>query len=375
MPEETREISGRFTDITAISELRGAYPTVPIAADVDYAELIAGDDDPQFLTIPIGKANVKSGNGRYYDEAWLQELERQTLTNRPIGLFGHLSESERATAFPMEAVHWVGAVREQDSGILWGKAYIVPGPARDRIRRYKAQGKTLATSIDAHADGAWDESLNAYRMDPKTLKLAQIDIAPADRAGIATLARVPALTSEMQNGTVELSEVQNKEPKMADKTKLDYINEMEASDARLLPDPVRQAVLSTVPVAPEVATVATIRETLGLDAKADVAGAIAEMKRVQAEQAKAAVTSRITELVKDGIKMEGVRPLVMELVTARNPQTVGEAEAAYKAVAELDSVKALLAARVVETMGPPQRNPVQGQQRQNKYFVIPEGSN
>lgn len=358
--------TGRFTDILMIAELRGAYPNVPIAADVDYAALIAGDAEPVFLTIPIGKANVKSGNGRYYDESWLQELERQTLANRPIGLMGHLSDAQRNTEFPPEAVHWVGAVREQDT--LWGKAYVVPGPARERIRRYKAQGKSLATSIDAYAHGVWDESLNAYRMDAKTLKLGQIDIAPSDRAGIPALATVPMLTSEMATPAVENND--STEDIIVDK--LTVINEMTADDARLLPEPVRAAVVATVATPPEVAVVATIRETLGLDAKADVAGAIAELRRAQLTATKQAVTSRITELVKDGIKVEKVRPVVTELITARNPQTVTDAEVAYKAVSELESVKALLAAHVQETMGPAQRTPVQSQQgKGNKYFQIP----
>jgi hypothetical protein len=359
-----KEIRGQFSDITVISELRGAYPNVPIAADVDYAALIAGDDSPIFLTIPIGKANVTSGNKRHYDEAWLQELEKQTLATKPIGLMGHLSEAQRATEFPMEAIHWVGAVREQDT--LWGKGYIPPGPIRDRIRRYKAQGKSIATSIDATADGVWSDSLGAYHMQANTLKLAQIDIAPADRAGIPALANVPVLTSEMAPAN------QKEEPKMAEKSKLEYINEMTAEDARLLPDPVRAAVLATVATPVEVATVATIREALGLDPKADVVSAITEMRRVQAEQAKAAVTSRITELVTAGIKIEDVRPLVTELITARNPQTVQAAEDAYKAVVALDSVAKVLATHVQETMGPPQRRPVQSQTGKATYFNIPK---
>lgn len=365
MGGEVKEIKGQFADVLVISELRGAYPNVPIAADVDYAALIAGDSEPTFVTLPIGKANVKSGNGRYYDESFLTELMRQTLENKPVGLMGHLSDADRATAFPQEALHWVGAVREGD--ILWGKAYII-GEARDRVRRYKASGKSIATSIDAYAAGAWDESLQAYRMDASTLRLNQIDLAPSDRAGIPALARVPLLTTEMQT-PIEPVEIQTTEVKTVDK--LTVINEMTAEDARLLPEPVRQAVIATVTTPPEVATVATVRELLGLDAKADVAGAIAELRQAQLTAALAAVTSRITELVNDGIKIEAVRPLVTELVTARNPQTVAEVDAAYKAVSELESVKALLQARVVETMGPRQRTPVQGKQGA-KYFQIPE---
>lgn len=363
MGGEVKEIKGQFADVMVISELRGAYPNVPIAADVDYAALIAGDAEPTFVTLPIGKANVKSGNGRYYDESFLTELMRQTLESKPVGLMGHLSDAERATAFPQEALHWVGAVREGD--VLWGKAYII-GEARDRVRRYKAAGKSIATSIDAYASGTWDESLQAYRMDPSTLRLNQIDLAPSDRAGIPALARVPLLTTEMQTPTESVKEEEST------MDKLQVIQELTEADARLLPEPVRQAVLATVATPPEVAVVANVRELLGLDTKADVAGAIAEMKRVQAEQAKAAVTSRITELVNDGIKIETVRPLVTELITARNPQTVAEVDVAYKAVSELESVKALLQARVIETMGPRQRTPVQGQNQKGKYFQIPE---
>lgn len=357
------EISGQFTDVVAVTELRGSYPNVPIASDVDYAALVAGDAEPTFLTIPIGKANVTSGNKRFYDEAWLQELERQTLAKKPIGLMGHLSDADRTTAFPPEAIHWVGAVREGD--LLWGKGYIPPGEVRDRIRRYKAQGKSIATSIDGFAEGSWDESVGAYRMRANSLRLAQIDIAPSDRAGIPALAAVPVLTKEMSDPALETKE---EEIVTVDKTQV--IREMTVEDAVLLPKPVREAILATVQTPPEVATVAAIRETLGLAGTVDVAAHIAEMKRVQEEQRKAAVTSRITELVTNGIKLEDVRPLVTELVTARNPQTVAEAEAAYTAVVASDSVTKLLAARVVETMGPKQRTPVAGK-KGNTYFQIP----
>jgi hypothetical protein len=370
MSGDIKEFSGQFTDVVAVTELRGSYPNVPIAPDVDYAGLIAGDSEPQFLTIPIGKANVTSGNKRHYDATWLQELYQQTLAIKPVGIMGHLSEAERSHAFPPEAIHWVGAVLDGDT--LWGKGYIPPGEARDRIRRYKAQGKSIATSIDAHANGVWDESLGAYRMDAKTLKLAQIDIAPADRAGIAALARVPVLTTEMQQDEPPaIVAGENEETDTVDK--LQVINEMTADDARLLPEPVRAAVLATVQTPPEVATVASIRETLGLAPTADVAAAITEMRRVQAEQAKQAVATRITELLtaeEGGIKQEKVRPVVRELVEARNPQTPAEAETAYKAVIEMASVKELLQAQLVETMGPKQRTPVAGK-KGAKYFTIP----
>lgn len=359
-----KEFSGNFTDVVAVTELRGSYPNVPIASDVDYAGLIAGDAEPMFLTLPIGKVNAKSGNGRYYDEAWVKELERQALANKPIGLMGHLSPDERASAFPTEAIHWVGVAREQD--LLWGKGYVPVGPVRDRIKRYKAQGKAIATSIDAFAEGVWEDGLGAYRMNAQSLRLNQIDLAPADRAGIPALASVPIVTTEMQDN-------QPGQPpqEFTEMDKIQLIRELTPDDARLLPRPVRDAVIGEIRPAPEVATVQAIRETLGIDANADPVAAITEMRRVQDEQRKATVTGKITELVSAGIKAEAMRPLITELITARNPATVADAESAYNTVVNSDSVKAMLAAHVVNTMGPAQGTPVQGQQGQNKYFKIP----
>ena len=351
-------------DVLVVWELRGNFPDVPITEGVDYESLIAGDDDPVFLTLPIGKVNALSGNGRFYDEEFVVELERQTRETRPIGLMGHLKEEDRATAFPDEAIHWVGVRRVGE--FLWGKGYVPSGPARDRIRRYKATGKKIATSIDALAKGVYDDTLKAYRMLADSMRLNQIDIAPADRAGIPALAAVPILTTEM-NG--------DEPPQEKRMDKYQVIRELTAEDAKLLPEPVQEAVKSTVQPAPEVRLVTELRQALGVDEKADITAVITEMKTAQETQRKTAVSGRIKELVEDeetGVKIEAVRPLVTELITARNPQTVEEAEAAYKQVVEMDSVKKSLAAYVKGAMGPNQRTPLQALNGKSKYFDIPK---
>lgn len=353
-----------FQDVMVIWELRGDYPEIAHFEGVDIAELTKGDDDPTFITLPIGKVNSKSGNNRYYDESWIKELERQAVEQRPIGIMGHIKESDVDTAFPSEAVHWVGIKRVNE--MLWGKAYVTPGPDRDRIRRYKATNKPLATSIFAHAQGVWDKALGAYRMVAETMKLHQIDIGPVDRVGIPALGRVPLLTAEMQSN-------QPNEDKQMDK--LQAINEMTADDARLLPKPVQEAILATVQPAPEVKLISELRGALGVDEAADVVKLVSELKAEKETAAKAAVSRRITELVEDketGVKVDAVRPLVMELVTARNPLTVADAETAYTAVTEMESVKAALKAAVVGAMGPNLTTPMQPQNVQSRYFNIPQ---
>lgn len=363
---ETLDLQQR-SDVMLVWELRGDYPDVPIMSDVNYQDLVSEDDDPTFVTLPIGKVNALSGNRRFYDNQFVQELERQVLANKPVGLMGHLKPEDRATEFPPEAVHWVGVRRVGE--LLWGKGYVPPGEARERIKRYKAQNKKISTSIDAWVEGKWDQTLNAYRINADSLRLNQIDIAPADRAGIADLAAVPLLSTEMGAQPDNTS-------KENDMNKLDVIREMSVEDARLLPDDVRQSIVDAVSEAPEVALVAEIRDELGLEETADLVGAIREMKETQEEQARRAVTERIKELVEDedeGIKLESVRGLVTEMIELRRPETPQEAEEAFQEVVKSERVQSLLSEMVQTTMGPPQGNGVAGQQGAAKYFAIPEG--
>lgn len=349
-----------INDVMMVWELRGEYPNIPLAAGVDYESLIAGDDNPMFLTLPIGKVNSKSGNNRFYDEALINELERQVSDLRPVGLMGHMREEDRATQFPPEAVHWVGVQRVGE--LLWGKGYIPPGEARERIKRYKATGRKIATSIDALARGVWDEALKAYKMLTDGFQLNQIDIAPADRAGIPALAAVPHITKEMDGDNPTKDEEMDK---------FQIIRELTVEDAKLLPEQVQDAIKATVPQPKEVEIVSKLSEALGVEGEGLVS-AISEMVQEQETQRKAAVTTRVTELVNEGVKVEAMRGLVLELVNARNPQSADEAERAYKAVIEMDSVKAALANYVVNTMGPAQRTPMQRQNGGGKYFNIPE---
>ncbi len=362
---------GPVRDVMIVSEFKGKPPIVPFAAGVDVDELTDGDDKPVFVTLPIGLVNAKSGNKRLYDDKFVKELEKQVIANKPVGLMGHLKLEDRATEFPTEAVHWVGAARVGE--LLFGKGYVPPGEPRERLKRYKATKTKIATSIDCIAEGVWDEKEQAYRMKADTLRLGQIDIAPADRAGIADLAAVPHLTTEMMDsGTWDDFQEDNE---MADKAQV--IRELTADDAKILPEPVKQAVLAGAQVAPEVAQMQAVRELLGLDDKADVVQTVTEMRRTQMEQVKTAIQHRINELAADpqtGVKLEAVRGLVVELVTARNPQTIQEAEAAYTQVIESDAVKAALKSHVQETMGPRQgAGTLPGQNgKQGRYFSIPE---
>jgi len=347
---------GAFHDLMLFAELTGALPEVPIYEDIDIKELTNGEQNPVFITLPIGRAGAISGNRRYYDEEFVRELERQVTANKPIGLMGHLPTDQRGFAFPTEAVHWIGTMRVNE--YLFGKGYLPEGEARTRMQRYKATNKKIATSIDASGEGIWDESRKAHRMIAETLKLNQIDIAPADRAGIPDLSAVPLLTAEMDGNpllvTSNVYTVVGEKKKMTEEEKAQAIRELRSSDAAALPKDVRDAIIL------EYAT--EMKTALGLDG--DIVEAVRKIRDRDEAREKAAITARITELASTGdkaVKLEAVREMVVELVTARNPKTLAEVDTIYGEVVEKDSVKKALQMTVQETMGPNQTSPIQKQ--------------
>jgi len=375
--EDGEELKGSFHDTLLISEFTGAFPEVPIFRDIDLRELTGGEDKPVFVTLPIGKANAKSGNQRFYDEAFITELEKQVRDNKPIGLMGHLSEDQRAFAFPAEAVHWIGTMRVKE--YLIGKGYVPSGDSRNRLQRYRATQKKIATSIDARGDGVWSEQLGAYKMIASTLVLNQIDIAPADRAGISDLSAVPLLTQEMatQSGIIVVRPIKESK-KVTEEEKKQAMLEMTAADDSVLPESVRAAIIQEYSK--------EIKEALGLT-DGNILDAVKSIQAKDAAREKAAVSSRITEMATTGdkaIKIEAVREMVIDMVEAKNPLTVADAEKAYAEVLEKPSVKKALDLALQESMGPSQTTPVQQQtgttagtdpKMKGKWFVLPPSQN
>jgi len=324
---------------TQIGQFRGSFPDVPIAAGVDMAALKALDAEPVFVTLPIvPEVGAVSTNGLLYDEALVNSIAEQINAKRPAGMFGHLKDSDRDSAFPLPEALWVGAQR--DGNTLWGKAYIRPGAARDYVRHLKAVGGEIATSI--YGKGKPEAvRTGVRRLNP--FRLESLDFAPPERAALQQGA-LPQVTAEMQTTATQVADVEQE----LDMNREQIIAELTAND---IPKPVREQLVAEA-ILPHVAQLATIRETLSLDADADLITIVAEMKRKVDEEAQAAVQRHIDELVSE-IKIESVRAIVAELVQARKPQTLEDADAAYAAVKESASVKRLLTAQVREMTGPP----------------------
>jgi len=175
-----------------VGEFRGDFPAIDADARVDIGALTAGDETPFYLTLPVGRAGEVSNNGLLYDEELIAAIQ-QNLVGRG-GIMGHIKDEERATAFPIEDADWVGVQRQGDT--LWGKAYIPPGEAREYIRRLKARGGQLATSIYGPYQKREPLKDGTYRI--RGLRLESLDLAPADRAALK-LGGAFAITAQMES--------------------------------------------------------------------------------------------------------------------------------------------------------------------------------
>jgi hypothetical protein len=378
--ETMRRPDGRYAirDVIAVTEFRGKagedFPAeIPFSDGVDITALTEGDDKPFYATLKIGMADVVSGNLMYYGEEEVGEILRQTVTKRPTGGRGHLREDELSSALPANPLHWVGAVRDGD--FAWGKGYIAPGETREWLRRLGATKAEVATSIFGYADDVtWDEEHDAFRMmlhapdetGHTGFVLEYIDLASPERAGVPSLAMVPQIAREMAgNGHTRKESVMDK---------LELIKAMTADDAKLLPDVVVQAVITQSETAQQLAEaqrqLAELRTALGLDDKGDVIATVKAQVEETAKATQTAVTAKITELV-NTVKVEDVRPVVLELVQAEKPATVEAVQAVFDSVVARESIKALLAKTVAHTMGPRQDRPTAKGGKERQFFTIP----
>lgn len=173
--ETTRET---VRELTAVSAFTGKFPDIPTNG-VDLDALTAGDDNPVFVTLPILEIGRVSKNGLLYDKALVESIVEQINAKKPGGIFGHIPDDERPTAFPLPAAQWVGAVI--DGNVAYGKAYIADRAAAAYIRRLKAVGGGIGTSI--YGSGIAETTPEGARR-LSAFVLESLDFAPLERASL-----------------------------------------------------------------------------------------------------------------------------------------------------------------------------------------------
>lgn len=359
----------QFINLVGLTtEFKGQPPPVPIAEGVDIELLKAGDPDPMFVTLKVAEVDAVSGNGRYYDAAFVKSLREQILAKRPGANQGHIPDEQRATAYPTPTAYWIGAI--QDNNVLWAKAYVPQGsPMREEIRIRKATGGLMATSIYGVAEQKWDGQRNAYRVENFTLE--SIDFAPAERAGVASLATTPHVTRETK---------EEEDKAMGEKPIHEVIGEMTLDHVKFMPKTVVETIVQG---SGEYQLVAELRGLLG--EKADLVAEVKALRQAKVDAEKAAVDAavvteinaavlpRVLATDKEDDPVKSVRTLVGELVRGHNPANPQAVKDAVAKVVALPHVSALIKAVVVQEMGPAQKRQTgQGQQNGEQFFSIPK---
>lgn len=151
---------------------------VPIDARVNLPMLTQGDPSPRYLTLEIARLNAVSGNGLKYDDTLMREIEGRLVGLG--GIMGHTPTYKLDHEFPIDALSWVGVLRQGDS--LYGRAYVPPGAVRDYLTRLKAVGGKIATSIVVDYLAKLTQRDGSYTITQP--KITSVDLAPANRAAL-----------------------------------------------------------------------------------------------------------------------------------------------------------------------------------------------
>lgn len=168
---------------TIVTEFRGSHPEIALRSGVDLKALTEGDDNPFFLTVEISTEGRTSKNGLIHDAELGNTLVSQINSQAAEGIMGHIRETDRATAYPVSDIHWLGAARSGKS--TWAKGYIprTASAQREHFRILKATNGRAATSITGPAVREFvDKSKGTWRA--KDFQLEQLDLAPYTRAAL-----------------------------------------------------------------------------------------------------------------------------------------------------------------------------------------------
>lgn len=176
--------------------LKGDFPDIQVYPHIDKDLLYQGDPDPFHVVLPIAEIGRISKNGLEYDTELVAAIAEQ-LQSGIGGIRGHIPDENLGTAYPMDAVLWVGHSQQGDT--LYAKGYVPPGDNREDIRRKKAVGGTIGTSIFGSAVKETSQSKKRSTWRAKEFKLEQVDLAPSQRAALENR-RGFLITREMQEG-------------------------------------------------------------------------------------------------------------------------------------------------------------------------------
>lgn len=314
--------------LTCLSEMRGAYPDIPLPGDIDRAAL---GDDAFFVTLPLGQVGAKSRNQRRYSRAAVEQMVAQINSQRPEGMWGHVAADEASTRYDPPAIRWLAAVIDAE-GIAWGKGLPLTEQARDYYRLAKATNARVGTSLVAWAQMDGDEV--------KALELVTVDLADPARVGVPMTAAKAHISKEMKE--------QSEPPSRQARQEQEEVGAQRAAPSSAI-DPA------------EGADLAALREMLGAG---DVVAQVRRLMDERGELLDAAITAAVERVV----RVPSASGLVEELVRARKPETLVEIGDAVAAVVTNEGVQAFLREALVREAGPAQRRPIRREGESSGFF-------
>jgi hypothetical protein len=352
------------------STFASGFPDIPIAETV-ISEL---GDNPMFVTLPIGRVDTTSRNGRRYTRESVQALVDAVNSEKSIGQKGHLRDDERAYRFDIPPLMWLGATLEAD-GTAWGKAYVMESApdVREYIRVAKINNAKVGTSIYGTATIEDDGTV-------RDLQIESIDLAHPGRLGVEMAGAVPTVTQETVTGAdadqpAETHDSSSDTQPTEEDTSMGDNPTNETNTAPPSPDmqahlremrESHQAEVSTLTAqiaelqgrTRDLSTIAELLQPVEGDTLASKIEALLAAKTSLQAENRDLLASAIAHGVAEAVTLETARPIIESLVTAEQPSTREDVASAIDKVLGRDDVKAMLRTRVIEESGPQQQRPV-----------------
>lgn len=274
-PEILSEMSWSFA---------GKPPNVPLSSELEIEEWrhAEGNDAdpanrPMFVTLPLLRVGTRSRNGLDWDKPSAMHVVNEINTKRPGGNLGHLPAEKRSTDYKLPVLRWLGAMLDEQSGLVWAKAY-VPKYAQD-VREFMTDAKRARAKVGVSLYGMRGEK------GLSDMTLEQVDLGHEDRISHPDAAAVPIITSEMQNSTNENKTGEDNNP-MPEKDELQLVSELSADKTKALQQ------------VSELTSKLTERDTLVSELKKRDEG-LKEVEKLVAEFAGSTIAEKIGKLVSE----------------------------------------------------------------------------
>ena len=323
-------------------KFEGEFPDVPFAEGVNEEELLQIDPDPLFVTLPIAQDGLTATDGLAYRPAFNDRLIETIVQKKIGGNMGHPSlwfNNSRSETTPIQ---WVGATRD-DKGVIWAKGFIKNEEVKKHFKTKKAIGAKVSTSIMGFAEpGAIVYHENGtYDVDPSKFHLRFIDIIDDPDDAALQFEREFNLTKHSKSYDNDREDTDNMTITSVDQVPVEIRRQIEQQFAA------RQE--QTNEVAELQQTLSAVREEL------------AQTKAKNAELAKTIFHSKLTDLIKNSIGLEGIdradEDMLVTFVRNSVRAEIGSsidveaAKAAIEAVLQSDVYKRLAQTVVTKATG------------------------